>query len=527
MTDNAEIAQAYDLLGEKPMSTIAGTLDIPPSAADVPARVDETGVELKRGAFVNTIAMLASNFRGVFIFLVARLLGPAALGTFSVAWANTDLASKIAVFGLDNAITTFIARSQATGNLARSRALFRAAVVLVLTQSTLVAAIGITALQMFGDRLQFPREMLSALAFVLCALPGIALYRVCTSVSRGMKVMKHDIFSRGATEPAITTLALLIALGFGFTRFAPEVAAVSGTAASGIVALILASKLFSGVTARDTVSIWTEAKRLLAYAAPISVYEMFNAFILRLDVIMLGWFIGRAPGVTLATVGVYSATVEVASGLRKVNQAFNPIFAPVVASMTATGDQQRAVATYARLAEWILWILLPLVAVMTLAGGTILLIYGPAFRQGGVWLGIVALASAINAFVALGETVIMVQRPHLNLLHSSITCTVAAAGLLWLVPRFGAMGAAFGILLPYLVQGMLRYATLRWVFHWKDSWSDIRPPLIAAGIAVVPALVCRMFLGGIVGQVVSAAVFLAVFGLQWWHHHIHRRDKRT
>src|SRR5881398_2257736 len=165
------------------MTTIESTLQVPPPAADAPARVDESGVELERGAILNTIAMLASNFRGIFTFLVARLLGPAALGTFSVAWANTDLASKIAVFGLDNAITTFIARSQATGNLARSRALFRAAVVLVLTQSTLVAALGITAVQMFGDRLRFPREMLSALAFVLCALPGIALYRVCTSIS--------------------------------------------------------------------------------------------------------------------------------------------------------------------------------------------------------------------------------------------------------------------------------------------------------------------------------------------------------
>src|SRR5205814_9731872 len=163
MTRNIEIAQACDRLREESERTTGGVLDVPPPAEDAPARVDETGVELKRGAFLNTIAMLASNLRGVFIFLVARLLGPAALGTFSVAWANTDLASKIAVFGLDNAITTFIARSQATGNLARSRALFRAAVVLVLTQSTLVAIIGITALQMFGDRLQFPPEMLYAL----------------------------------------------------------------------------------------------------------------------------------------------------------------------------------------------------------------------------------------------------------------------------------------------------------------------------------------------------------------------------
>jgi len=119
MTENAEIAQAYDLVGEKPMSTIEGTLKIPPPAADAPARVDETGVELKRGAFLNTIAMLASNFRGIFTFLVARLLGPAVLGLFSVAWATTDLISKIGIVGLDNAITTFIARSEAVGNRAR------------------------------------------------------------------------------------------------------------------------------------------------------------------------------------------------------------------------------------------------------------------------------------------------------------------------------------------------------------------------------------------------------------------------
>src|SRR5205814_8943471 len=195
---------------------------------------------------------------------------------------------------------------------------------------------------------------------------------------------------------------------------------------------MFASKLFSGVKTRAPVFIWAEAKPLLAYAAPISAYQMFNTFILRLDVIMLGWFIGRAPGVTLATVGVYGVTVEVASGLRKVNQAFNPIFAPVVAGMTATGDQQRAEATYARLAEWILWILLPLVAVMTLAGSVILLIYGPAFRQGGAWLAIIGIACATNAFVSLGETVIMVQRPHLNLLNSSVTCAVAFGANLWL-----------------------------------------------------------------------------------------------
>jgi O-antigen/teichoic acid export membrane protein len=526
MPRNLEIAQVGDRDGEKPVNAIEAALELEPPVVDAPARVDQTGVELKRGAFLNTIAMLASNFRGIFTFLVARLLGPAALGIFSVAWSTTDIISKIGVLGLDNAITTFIARSQAVGDRARSRSLFQVAVVLGVVQSVITAVIVIVALQFFNDRLHMQPQMVSALTLVLCAMPGLALYRISTSVSRGMKVMQHDIYSRGLVEPIATTLAFLLAIGVGFNMSSPEIAAILGTAISGITAVVLASLLFRRDAANGIViSRVGEAKSLIAYAAPISIYQLINAFISRLDLLMLGYFVGRAPGVTLATVGVYSAVIGTANGLRKVNQAFNPIFAPVVAGMTATGDHHVASATYARLAQWMLWILLPLVAVLSLAGSTILLIYGPAFWQGGRWLGIVALASATNAFVSLGETVIMVQRPHLNLLHSVITCVVAFAGLLWLIPRFGALGAAVGILLPYIVQGILRYATLRWVFHWKDSWSDISYPLIAAGIAIVPALVCRGFLSGIVGQVSSAAVFLIVFGVQWWRHHIHRKDR--
>src|ERR1700730_10171739 len=118
MSYNLEIAQGRDRLRDESVSPTEVALDVAPPVVDAPARVDETGVELKRGAFLNTIAMLASNFRGVFTFLVARLLGPAALGIFSVAWSTVDIISKIAVLGLDNAIITFIARAEAVNDRA-------------------------------------------------------------------------------------------------------------------------------------------------------------------------------------------------------------------------------------------------------------------------------------------------------------------------------------------------------------------------------------------------------------------------
>src|ERR1700704_1623447 len=119
----------------------------PPGTLERGAPADH-GAELKRGAWANFIAMLASNFRGIFTFLVARLLGPAALGVFSVAWATTDLVSKIGIFGLDDAITTFIARAEAAGDRAQSRALFRLAVFLGVFQCALLAAVSITLIRL-------------------------------------------------------------------------------------------------------------------------------------------------------------------------------------------------------------------------------------------------------------------------------------------------------------------------------------------------------------------------------------------
>jgi O-antigen/teichoic acid export membrane protein len=504
-----------------PILPPAGVVPVAPEMA----RAVDHGAELKRGMYFNTIALLASNFRGVFTFLIARLLGAATLGTFLVAWATTDVLSKIAMFGLDNTIIAFIARSEAAGERARSRALFHLAVALALGQSTAVAAISILVVRFAGDKLNLNPQMISVLSVLLCAMPGVILYRVCTAVSRGMRVMKHDIFSRGLTESAVTTLAFLATVALGWKTFGPAIASIIGTAASGVVALILASSLFRfAPSARGVISYRAEVRHLLSYAASISGYDLLNSLIVRLDVIMLGCFIGHAPGVTLPTVGIYGAVVEVGSGLRKVNQAFNPIFAPLVAGMTAQGEQEHAAAAFSRVAQWMLWILLPLLAVMALAGSLILSIYGPAFRQGAIWLDIVALACGTNCFVGLAETVIMVQRPRLNLLNSAITAVIAVVANFWLIRSLGVLGAAFGILLPYVLLGILRHRTLRLVFGWQRPWSNIAPPVTAAFIAALPAIVCRLLLHGVAGQITSAVVFLAVFGLEWRLHFRRRRS---
>jgi zinc transporter ZupT len=80
------------------------------------------------------------------------------------------------------------------------------------------------------------------------------------------------------------------------------------------------------------------------------------------------------------------------------------------------------------------------------------------------------------------------------------------------------MGAAFGILLAYVVQGILRAGVLRFVFRWQNPWNSLRAPVFTAVVALIPALICRLFLDRMTGQITAGLVLLAVFGAGWMYH---------
>jgi O-antigen/teichoic acid export membrane protein len=230
---------------------------------------------------------------------------------------------------------------------------------------------------------------------------------------------------------------------------------------------------------------------------------------------MLGLYVGRAPDVTLETLGIYAAACAVGGGLRKINQAFTPILTPVVARQMATGDVRGAEASYGYLARWMLAILLPLVAVLALAGGAILSIYGPSFGRGGVWVAVIGAACALNAFVGLGELVLMVTRPAVNLANSCAALMVGVGANLLLIPAFGPLGAAIGMLVPYSVQGLLRGVEMSRLLGWRWPWRELAKPWAAALLALPLALGVRLVGGTAPIQLAAAAVYLAGYAAAW------------
>ena len=231
---------------------------------------------------------------------------------------------------------------------------------------------------------------------------------------------------------------------------------------------------------------------------------------------MLGLYVGHVAGLTLETLGIYAAGVEVALGLRKVSQVFAPIFVPVVARQIAAGDIRQAEASYGYLARWMLAILLPALAVLALSGGAILAIFGEGFRRGAPWMTVVGVACALNAFVGLGESILLVRRPGLNLLNSSIALGAAVGRLnLWLIPAFGPLGAAIGMLVPYTIQGVLRSVEISIIFQWRWPVRALIKPWIAALAALPLAFFCARRCRALLPKLARRSIYMAGYLAAW------------
>ena len=481
----------------------------------------DDGHQMARGAAANLLVLFASNFRALFTFLIARILGEAALGRFGLAFATTELLSKVGMLGFDNAIVPFVARSAVSG---------RRSAIGVVKRTTALAFAASTVVMVFVAGLVWWRRDVPGLeaystggALMLLALPAIAVARIATGASRAVLAMGSEFYSRGLVETWVTTGVFIIAVALGLRDAAPALSVAIGSTAAAIVAYALAVRALQSRIPDDVDAHAARTRPArgamidqLRFSLPIAASSLLTVLVMRVDVLLLGAYVNRAPGVTVESFGIFCAAAEVAGGLRKVRQVFDPILAPIVAGRLVASARASLRQTLAPPGRWLLAAQLPLVAVCVLAGGTVMSVYGGAFRVGGPWLAILGLAHGTNAFAGLVETVLMVERPRLNLLNAAATVIVQVVCGLLLIPRLGVMGAALAMFLGFALQGLLRFVEVRYVFGWSWPWASLARPAVAGGVAFLPAAALHLLAPIPWREPVSAATFITLYVAAWF-----------
>jgi glycosyltransferase involved in cell wall biosynthesis/O-antigen/teichoic acid export membrane protein len=478
---------------------------------------------LLRGIATNIVTIAVGALGVLFTLLVARLLGKAALGGFLLAWATADLLSKVGTLGLDQGTTALVARRRAEGDATGARAVFHLALAAGLGLSALVAGAAWLVLGWLENAHQTP-ELVTAQRAMLLALPAVALYRIANGASRGLGIMKHDAVSGGLVQNLVKVLALVGFVWAGFPRAIGVIdtavlAALAGFAAAGLAAYLLArGALPRGAAAAPTSAVArADATALIPLSVAAAAAGLANLAMQRMDVLVLGAFVGRAPGLDAAAFGVYCAAREIAGIARKVGFAAEAPFLHAVATAHGSGRRDEERGVLGDVARWTLPASLFLAAGLALGSPLWLSLFGPGFERGTLLVSLLVVANSVGSYSGLAENVLLLRRPTLNVLNSGVGVVAYVAVCLALVPRMGASGAALAAAAAYGVVASLRFGELRAMgVPWP--WERLRGAWLAFFVALGPGLAFRGVLPGRAGAALAVLAFTAVFvaGLLPW-----------
>lgn len=474
----------------------------------VPDRSRSDALTIVRGAAVNFIGTLARLTKSVSFIVLTRLFGAEVFGLFMLGWTIVDLVSKAGQFSLDKGLVNFIPRLREDGNTdAVQRTIAQALVAGLLLSVSVGAALFIGAPAIAEGLLGKPR-LTGMLRLMAVALPMIAATQIILGVTRAHKVMKYDALVRGVVEPLVLFGAACALFYLGWRTYGIAAAHLAALACGLLFAAWVFTRFYSWRACFAHLGNVRLVTPLTRFSLPVMGYELVYMVMIRLDVLMVGYFLSAAQ------VGIYVIAVEIALLTKKVRQWFDPIFSPIVAELNHRKDLRRLECNLRLVTRWVLTIGVGFFCVVLLIGEALLGLFGSEFGAGFMAMIVLALSQVVYAAMGSGDTVlIMSGRPWLNLVNTLVIVAVNFALNLWLIPNLGILGAALGTLVSFMLLTLIRLFEVYRLFRIHPLTWRLSKPCAAA----VLSFGCAFLAGSYAPDVpwfrmaVLPAIFLAVY----------------
>lgn len=365
---------------------------------------------------------------------VARYLGPERFGLLSFAIAFVGIFSAFAGLGLKDIVVRDIVRDPEC----KEEILSTAALLQLLGG---LLAYGIVLAAVFWLR---PDD---ALARVLVAILGTTtLFGAAQVVAywfESQVLSKYTVWVGNATFLVFAAIKVALIL-----NNAPLVEFAWAAAAEAMLAAVLLIVMFRvrGPKLHQLSASYTRAKALLKDSWPLLMSGMAIMIYLKIDQIMLGQMVSDE------SVGIYSAATRISEIWYFIPMA---IAASVFPSLLET--KKRSETQYYRrlqhLFDLMVWMAIAIAVPMTfLSSPLVVLIFGEAFADSGIVLAI-HIWAAVFVFlgVASGKWFLAENRQMLNMQRSALGAIANVILNLWLIPDYGAVGAALATVISYAI----------------------------------------------------------------------------
>jgi O-antigen/teichoic acid export membrane protein len=180
-----------------------------------------------------------------------------------------------------------------------------------------------------------------------------------------------------------------------------------------------------------------ERRKITLFSLPLIFAGVFHTILNRVNLLMVGHFLSATM------VGIYATAQRLLPLMLIPLGAFNSIFAPIISDLFTREKREDLENQFKTVTKWVSMTSLPIFTLLTFFSKQILSIFGPEFVAYSQVIIILCIGQMVNA--ATGSTGLMLTmtgRPHINLLNSALLCVTAIFLNIYMIPRYGIVGAA-------------------------------------------------------------------------------------
>jgi O-antigen/teichoic acid export membrane protein len=425
-------------------------------------------MELRRSVFWTStqfVTVMAIELLGLAV--LARLLTPAEMGAFAVAFALLQFAQFLGGFGLN----TVILRAESMDLVTRSRILG-----LALAATLLVISAYLLALLLFPGFTAgpLPRDLL------LIMLPVAVLN--CFSMT-GYSLMVRELRFRGifALRLLSTLSYQAVAIPLAVADYGPFSLATGFVAAGSVFAIgMLIATRGAFLVAPRLQGAWAITRLAGVVFATTALQQARDLLVVQI--------VGRMAG--LGPLGVYSRGSDLVQQTnRVVTETVIPVFAPYIFRSVRNGEDSRALflqsLTMISAISWSVAVVLS-----ALSEPLVRVLLGPQWGEVAQLLHVMAFLMAIFPFGAVAGTFNVAHRQEVRLMIIGACTLVVTVIVTPMVLPYGLPAVSAAVIAVQALGVVFSTASLQkhHMLTAPDVWSAIRPSLGVALSAGLPVL---------------------------------------
>ncbi len=386
---------------------------------------------MRQTAFVLLGNGLSAALGFVAIVLVSRQLGPAAFGLFSAATAVLALATDLSDLGMNAGLIRFASLYIGQADFAKATLIFNIALkIRLLVSSVAFGLVFLLARPLAAYLLREP-ALATPLRIAICGIYGASLFSVALAM-----LQSYQFFGQVVTVNAVQGLARIAAL-LGLLlldRFQLE-GVLTVYVTVPLLAFLVAVFLLPGGSFRWQACDRALAGQLMSFSKWIMLSILCVTLFNRLDVFMLTRLTDSEQ------VGIYSSAYKLAFVFPIITGALTTVLFPKVSALTGSEEIRWYLRRVLLLGVPVL-AMLPLL--LLIAGPLVTFIFGSEYVASIPIFRILLAAFAISIVAnPIGLVFYALDKPQMLTLLNALQLAFNFLANLWLVPRWGGVGAAW------------------------------------------------------------------------------------